>query len=46
MKHGLMSAYTAFVAVDGSEQVAEAARDNVQVPVPVPHGVRYDKTVE
>lgn len=40
-----MSAYTAFLAVDGSERTAGSEGVNVPVGVPVPDGVRYDTTV-
>ena len=40
-----MSAYTAFVAVDSSQVTAGDHGTTVNVPVPVPDGVRYDTTV-
>jgi len=46
LDHGLMSAYTAFVAVDASGPVAEPSSATVPVPVSVPHGVRRDTTIE
>jgi Ca-activated chloride channel family protein len=46
LEYGLMSAYTAFVAVDSAERTAGAHGTTVAVPVPVPDGVRYDTTVD
>ncbi len=46
LEYGLMSAYTAFVAVDSSQQTAGNYGVSVTVPVPVPSGVRYDTTVQ
>ena len=45
LDYGLMSAYTAFVAVDSSTQTAGAHGTTVNVPVPVPQGVHYETTV-
>lgn len=45
LEYGLMSAYTAFVAVDSSHQTEGDYGVSVQVPVPMPEGVRYDTTV-
>lgn len=45
LEHGLMSAYTAFIAVDSMTKTAGAFGTTVGVPVPVPAGVRYDTTV-
>jgi Ca-activated chloride channel family protein len=45
LNYGLMSAYTAFVAVDSSRVTAGDHGTTVAVPVPVPDGVRYDTTV-
>ncbi len=45
LNYGLMSAYTAFVAVDSSHVTAGDHGTTVAVPVPVPDGVRYDTTV-
>jgi len=42
----LMSAYTAFVAVDSLTKTAGDHGISVAVPVPVPDGVRYDTTVQ
>ncbi len=43
--HGLMSAFTSFVAVDSLAPTAGAFGTTVAVPVPVPDGVRYQTTV-
>lgn len=45
LEHGLMSAYTAFVAVDSSMKTAGNHGTTVAMPVPVPEGVRYETTV-
>lgn len=45
MEYGLMSAYTAFVAVDSSGVTTGDHGVSVAVPIPVPDGVRYDTTV-
>ncbi|HSP99022.1 MAG TPA: VIT domain-containing protein [Candidatus Dormibacteraeota bacterium] len=45
LAYGLMSAYTAFVAVDSSRVTEGDHGTTVAVPVPVPDGVRYDTTV-
>ncbi|UCD76790.1 MAG: VWA domain-containing protein [Phycisphaerales bacterium] len=45
LNHGLMSSYTAFVAVDSSERTAGNHGTTVQVAVPVPDGVKYETTV-
>jgi len=45
LEFGLMSAYTAFVAVDSLTQTGGDHGVSVAVPVPVPEGVRYDTTV-
>jgi Ca-activated chloride channel homolog len=45
LEYGLMSAYTAFVAVDSTHQTAGDHGVTVAVPVPVPEGVRYETTV-
>jgi Ca-activated chloride channel family protein len=42
---GIMSAYTAFVAVDSSEVTGGKDGGSVPVPVPVPEGVKYETTV-
>ena len=46
LQYCLMSAYTAFVAVDSSRTTAGDHGVTVAVPVPVPDGVRYDTTVQ
>ena len=46
LAYNLMSAYTAFVAVDSSQRTAGDHGVSVVVPVPVPDGVRYDTTVQ
>lgn len=45
LEYGLMSAYTAFVAVDSKTKTAGDHGTTVAVPVPVPEGVRYETTV-
>ena len=45
LEHGLMSAYTAFVAVDSSYRTKGAHGTTVPVAVPVPDGVQYSTTV-
>ncbi|MHC4343465.1 MAG: VIT domain-containing protein, partial [Planctomycetota bacterium] len=46
LEYNLMSAYTAFVAVDSSRKTAGDHGVSVAVPVPVPDGVRYGTTVQ
>jgi Ca-activated chloride channel family protein len=46
LEYGLMSAYTAFVAVDSLTRTAGDYGTTVAVPVPVPEGVRYKTTVQ
>ncbi len=46
LEYGLMSAYTAFIAVDSSRQTIGDHGITVAVPVPVPDGVRYETTVQ
>jgi Ca-activated chloride channel family protein len=46
LEYGLMSAYTAFIAVDSSRKTDGDHGISVAVPVPVPEGVRYDTTVQ
>jgi Ca-activated chloride channel family protein len=46
LEYSLMSAYTAFVAVDSTRRTAGDHGVTVAVPVPVPDGVRYDTTVQ
>jgi Ca-activated chloride channel family protein len=45
LNYGLMSAYTAFIAVDSSRITEGDHGTTVAVPVPVPKGVNYDTTV-
>lgn len=45
LEFGLMSGYTAFVAVDSSQVTAGEHGTVVPVAVPVPEGVRYETTV-
>ncbi len=45
LRHNLMSAYTAFVAVDASRRTGGDHGVSVRQPVPVPEGVRYETTV-
>ena len=45
LDYSLMSAYTAFVAVDSRTRTAGDHGTTVHVPVPVPEGARYDTTV-
>jgi len=46
LEYGLMSTYTAFIAVDSSRKTTGDHGVTVAVPVPVPDGVRYDTTVQ
>jgi Ca-activated chloride channel family protein len=45
LDYGLLSAFTAFVAVDSTQRTAGDHGTTVMTPVPVPEGVRYDTTV-
>jgi Ca-activated chloride channel family protein len=45
LAYGLISDYTAFVAVDSARRTEGGHGTTVAVPVPVPEGVRYDTTV-
>ncbi|HLF12030.1 MAG TPA: VIT and VWA domain-containing protein [Gammaproteobacteria bacterium] len=45
LEYGLMSEFTAFIAVDASERTAGERGTTVYQAVPVPNGVRYDTTV-
>ena len=45
IEYGIMSAYTAFVAVDSSRRTEGESGTTVPVPVPVPAGVKYETTV-
>jgi Ca-activated chloride channel family protein len=46
LTYGIMSEYTSFVAVDSVTKTGEGTTKTVQVPVPVPQGVRYETTVK
>ena len=46
LEYGLMSAYTAFIAVDSSRKTTGDHGVTVKVPIPIPDGVRYDTTVQ
>ncbi|MHC4341475.1 MAG: VIT domain-containing protein [Planctomycetota bacterium] len=45
LNYGLVSSFTSFVAVDSARRTEGGHGTTVQVPVPVPKGVRYDTTV-
>ncbi len=45
LEHGLMSPYTAFIAVDATKRTDGTWGTTVAVPVPVPEGVKYETTV-
>jgi Ca-activated chloride channel homolog len=45
LDYNLVSAYTAFVAVDASQRTAGSEGVTVHIPVPVPAGVKYETTV-
>ena len=45
LNYNLMSAFTAFVAVDASRRTEGTQGVTVPVAVPVPDGVRYETTV-
>ncbi len=45
LRYGLMSDWTAFIAVDSTAKTAGDHGTTVVQPVPVPKGVRYDTTV-
>jgi len=45
LTYGLVSDYTAFLAVDSSRRTEGSGGTTVPVPVPVPQGVRYDTAV-
>jgi Ca-activated chloride channel family protein len=45
LEYGLMSSFTAFVAVDSLTKTAGDHGTTIGVPVQVPEGVRYDTTV-
>jgi Ca-activated chloride channel homolog len=46
LDYGLMSAFTAFVAVDSTRRTEGSEGTTVPVAVPVPEGVKYDTTVQ
>jgi Ca-activated chloride channel family protein len=46
LDYGLMSAFTAFVAVDSSRRTEGNEGTTVPVAVPVPEGVKYETTVQ
>ena len=46
LDYGLMSAFTAFVAVDSTRQTEGTEGTTVPVAVPVPEGVKYSTTVK
>jgi Ca-activated chloride channel homolog len=46
LDYSLMSAFTAFVAVDSTRRTEGAQGTTVPVAVPVPDGVKYETTVE
>lgn len=46
LEHGLMSNFTAFIAVDSTRKTEGNYGTSVAVPVPAPEGVRYDTTVK
>jgi Ca-activated chloride channel family protein len=46
LDYGLMSAFTAFVAVDSTRKTAGSEGTTVPAAVPVPDGVNYDATVK
>jgi len=46
MEYGLVSPYTAFLAVDATDRTAGNVGTSVNVPVPVPDGVKYQTTVQ
>lgn len=46
LDHGLMSAFTSFVAVDSLTRTAGPIGRTVEVPVPTPEGVNFHTTVQ
>ncbi|MFM9995303.1 MAG: VIT domain-containing protein [Phycisphaerales bacterium] len=46
LDHGLMSAFTSFVAVDSLTRTAGPIGRTVEVPVPTPEGVNFNTTVQ
>ncbi len=45
LDYNLMSAFTAFIAVDSTTQTDGRSGTIVPVAVPVPEGIKYDTTV-
>ena len=45
LEYGLMSDYTAFLALDASRRTSGSSHDTVPVAVPVPEHVKFEKTV-
>jgi Ca-activated chloride channel homolog len=45
LEHGLTSPFTAFLAVDSSTRTAGESGATVNIPVPVPDGVKHETTV-
>lgn len=45
LEYGLMSSFTAFVAVDATSKTAGESGTTVATPLPVPEGVKYETTV-
>ena len=45
LQYGLMSKYTSFVAVDAAEITEGSQGTTVHQAVPVPHGVKYETTI-
>jgi Ca-activated chloride channel family protein len=45
LENGLMSDYTAFVAVDSSSDTGTTPPSQINIPVPVPEGVSHETTV-
>jgi Ca-activated chloride channel family protein len=45
LEYALLSPYTAFIAVDSLTRTAGTYGTTVNVPVPVPEGVKYETTV-
>jgi Ca-activated chloride channel family protein len=45
LDYGLLSQFTAFIAVDSTRRTEGWSGTTVPVPVPVPDGVKYETTV-
>jgi Ca-activated chloride channel family protein len=45
LAHGLLSSFTAFLAVDTTRRTEGTSGTTVDMPVPVPEGTRYETTV-